>query len=394
LKVVLFGDRYAYYLLSAYDPDFSKLFKVAADFEDEVARTADHSAQYARLIATVARKESLKPIERSAVMRIIEWCSRMAGDAEKLSTHLQGLVDLLREADHWASSASRAIIELADVERAIDTQIYRLDRLRERSHEAILRGIVMIDTEGAKPGQVNGLSVIMLGGFAFAHPTRITATTRLGDGEVIDIQREIALGGALHSKGVLTLSAFLATRYSPQRPLPLAATLTFEQTYGHVEGDSASLAELCAILSSLASAPIKQSFAVTGSVNQWGEVQAIGAVNEKIEGFFDICNKRGLTGLQGVLIPRANVTHLMLRADVVAAVEAKRFHVYAVGSVDEAMELLTGIEAGEPSAAGVTPGNSVNGRVNRRLQDFVALRQRFARMEGRARAKKSAGGHA
>jgi lon-related putative ATP-dependent protease len=381
IKVVLFGDRYAYYLLSAYDPDFSKLFKVAADFEDEVARSPEHVLDYARLIATVARKEALKPFDRTAVARVIEWSSRLAGDAEKLSTHLQALADVLHEADHWAGAAGRAVVSAEDIERTIKTQIYRLDRLRERSQEAILRNILLIDTDGVRVGQVNGLSVVQLGDFAFAHPTRVTAATRLGDGEVIDIQREVALGGPLHSKGVLTLSAFLAARYAQSRPLSLSASITLEQTYGQVEGDSASVAELCALVSSIAEVPIKQSLAVTGSVNQWGQVQAIGGVNEKIEGFFDICAKRGLNHSQGVLIPAANVGHLMLRDDVVAAVAAQQFWIYPIATVDEALELLTGIPAGEPNARGEPSRGSVNYLVSQRLQQFSKLRLQYARGE-------------
>ena len=377
VKVVLFGDRMVYYLLHAYDPDFPKLFKVAADFEDRIDRTPEHDALFARLVATMARSHELVPFEREAVARVIEHSARLAGDARKLSANIRAIGDLMSEADHWARQAGRARAGAADVEHAIEAQRSRADRLRSVMHEAILRGTVLIDSAGEQIGQVNGLSVLQLGDNAFAAPTRITATTRLGDGRVIDVQREVELGGAIHSKGVLILSAFLAARFSLKRPHSLAASLVFEQTYGLVEGDSASLAELCALLSSLAEAPIRQSLAVTGSVNQLGEVQAIGGVNQKIEGFFDVCNARGLTGTQGVLIPAANADDLMLRADVIAAVRAGRFHVYAITSVDEAIELLTGIAAGVPDAGGGFPAQTINGRVAARMRDLSALRQRL-----------------
>jgi predicted ATP-dependent protease len=261
-----------------------------------------------------------------------------------------------------------------DVERAIAAQIRRSDRLRERSHEAILRGILHIDTAGEQVGQVNGLSVFQLGDFTFAQPSRITASTRLGEGELVDIQREVKLGGPIHSKGVLILSSFLATRYAAEQPLSLSASLVFEQTYGQVEGDSASVAELCALLSSLANAPIRQSLAVTGSVDQFGRVQAIGAVNEKIEGYFDICRQRGLDGRQGVIIPAANVVHLMLRQDVVDAAAAGRFHVYAVETIDQALELLTGMPVGPAETEG-----SLDQRVAQRLLHLAELRRKYAK---------------
>ncbi len=378
VKVVLLGDRLLYYLLAEYDAEFAELFKVAADFEDEVPRSAENDLLYARLVATLARRDKLRPFDRGAVARLIEQCARHAGDAEKLSTHVESLADLAREADYWAGRNGRAAVAAEDIERAVEARIHRADRLRERSQEAILRGTLVIDSEGAQVGQVNGLSVFQLGQFAFGQPSRITATTRLGSGNVVDLQREVRLGGPIHSKGVLILSAFLATRYAAERPLSLAASLVFEQTYGQVEGDSASLAELCALLSSLAEVPIRQCFAVTGSVDQFGRVQAIGGVNEKIEGFFDICNRRGLSGEQGVLIPAANVDHLMLRRDVVAAAAAARFLVHAVATVDQAMELLTGGVAGQ-ATAGRYPAGSINGRVAARLQRLAELRHAYGR---------------
>jgi lon-related putative ATP-dependent protease len=391
VKVVLFGDRLFYYLLQEYDPEFDEMFKVAADFEDRIERSADTHLLYARLISTLTRKEGLQPFDRGAVARVIEHSARLAGDAQRLSTHMRSVADLLLEADYWSREAGHGVVDAASVQQAIDTRIHRLDRLRARLYEEILRGTLMIATEGEMAGQVNGLSVIELGEFAFAQPTRITATTRLGEGELVNIEREVKLSGAIHSKGVLILSSFLAARYARNQPLALSASLVFEQSYGFVEGDSASLAELCALLSNLADAPIRQSMAVTGSVNQFGQVQAIGAVNEKIEGFFDICAARGLTGEQGVLIPAANVKHLMLRRDVVEAAEHGRFQIYAVENVDQAIALLTGVPAGDADASGNYPEGSVNRRVAARLAELSEIRKSFARQSKEGVGKKQEG---
>jgi lon-related putative ATP-dependent protease len=390
VKVILFGDRWIYYLLHAYDPDFRDLFKVVADFEDSIERTAENEQLYARLVATIARDKDLLAVDAGGVARMVEHAARLAGDAGKVSGNVRALADVLCEADHRARQAGRHRVTGVDIEQAIAARRTRGDRVRERLHEAILRGEILIDTAGARVGQVNGLSVMQLGEHAFAAPTRITATTRLGDGRVIDVQREVELGGAIHSKGVLILSSFLAARFSAREPLSLAASLVFEQTYGLVEGDSASVAELAALMSSLADAPVRQCFAVTGSVNQLGEVQAIGGVNEKIEGYFDVCAARGLTGEQGVIVPASNVAHLMLRPDVIEAVTAQRFHIYAVRTIDEAIELLTGAPAGAPDpTTGAFSPSSVNGRVAKRLSDFAALRARKSerRSPGRRRSE-------
>jgi lon-related putative ATP-dependent protease len=377
VKVVLLGERLLYYTLSQLDPDFADLFKVAADFEDQMDRTSENHLLYARMIATMVRQEGLRPFNREAVARVIEQSARLAGDAERLSTHLRSIADLLREADYWAGEAQHDVVTAADVQRAIDAQIYRSDRVRERIQEEIQRGTILIDTQGAKVGQVNGLSVIMLGQFAFGRPSRITARVRLGRGEVVDIEREVALGGPIHSKGVLILASYLGARYAMDRPLSLSASLVFEQSYSGVEGDSASSAELYALLSALAELPIKQGLAVTGSVNQYGQVQAIGGVNEKIEGFFDICRAQGMTGDQGALIPASNVKHLMLRPDIVEAVAAGRFHVYPVETIDQGIELLTGVPAGERDDKGEFPVGSVNQRVEARLIALAEKRLAF-----------------
>jgi len=378
VKIILIGERLLYYLLYQYDPDFSELFKVEADFNEEMTCTPQNKLLYARMIGMIARREELRPFDRGAIARVIERSARIAGDSEKLSVHLLSITDLLREGDYWAGVSGNSVVTVADVQRAIDAQIHRADRVRERMQEHIQRGTILIDTTGERVGQVNGLSVIGLGNFAFGQPSRITARVRLGKGEVVDIEREVELGGPIHSKGVLILSGFLGARYATRHPLSLSASLVFEQSYGGVEGDSASLAELCALLSALAEVPIKQSWAMTGSVNQHGHVQPIGGVNEKIEGFFDVCKSRGLTGDQGVLIPVSNVQHLMLRPDVVETVTAGQFHVYPVETVDQAIELLTGIPAGERDETENFPEGSINQRVEARLMALAEIQRDFA----------------
>lgn len=388
VKVVLFGDRMIYYLLQELDPEFSELFKVAADFEDRMPRDDASVQLYARLIATLARRENLLPFDRTAVARVLEHSARMVGDAEKLSAHMQGVVDVLRQADYWARREQAQCVESAHVDQALDAAEVRGDRVKRRLQEEILRGTLLIDTAGEAVGQVNALSVVELGESTFAYPTRITATTRIGDGDVVNIEREVELSGAIHSKGVMILSSFLAARYARSRPLSLSASLVFEQSYGYVEGDSASMAELCALLSDLAQAPIKQSLAITGSVNQFGQAQAIGAVNDKIEGFFEICQARGLNGEQGVLIPAANVKHLMLKREVREAVAAGRFHIYAVNTVDEAIELLTGVPAGMPDAQGNLPEGSINYRVAAYVFELSLIRQEFGGLTAKKGHKK------
>jgi lon-related putative ATP-dependent protease len=366
-KVVLFGERLLYYLLAALDPDFLELFKVIVDFEDDMDRSADSQALYARLVGSLAQKEGLRALDRGAVAHMLDHAARLSGDAEKLSMRMRPVVDLLREADFWAGSAGRAVTTVDDVRQAIDEQRRRAGRLNERMLEDIRRGTVLIDTEGERAGMVNGLSVVRLGEYEFGFPTRITARVRIGKGEVVDIEREVEMGGPIHSKGVLILAGFLGARYAPRAPLSLTASLVFEQSYGAVEGDSASLAELCALLSALAEVPIKQSMAVTGSVNQLGEVQAIGGVNEKIEGFFDVCRDRTLTGEQAVLIPASNAKHLMLRQDVVDAASAGKFRIVPVESVDEAMGILSGRDPAH-----------LNGLVEARLTAFADAARAFS----------------
>lgn len=379
VKVILLGSRYTYYLLSAYDPDFAQLFKVPADLSDRVDRSPGNTQRYAHLLGGIARSEKLHPLTADAVARIIDHSARLVGDAEKLSAHTRRLADLVRESDHIARGEGDDTIRAEHVQAAIDAHVERLQRIRDDVHERITRGTVVIATEGSQIAQVNGLSVLQIGDFAFGQPSRITATARLGRGEIVDIEREARLGGNIHSKAVMILAAFIGQRYAPDRPLSLHATLAFEQSYGGIEGDSATVAEVCALLSALGRLPLRQDIAITGSMDQYGRVQAIGGANEKIEGFYDICLARGLSGQQGVLIPADNLRHLMLRPDVVAAVRDGRFHVWTMDDIDDALGLLSGLEAGRQQDDGSWTEGSVNARVQARIAELSALTRSLAR---------------
>jgi lon-related putative ATP-dependent protease len=366
VKLILIGERWLYYLLSRYDREFDELFNVAADLDDEIELNAENVVNYASLVADRVRDGKLLPLSESGMRRVVEHAARLAGDNEKLSMHVRSLDDLLIQSDHWARKRGSAIIERDDVVDAIAKREHRFDRSRSKVLDAIKRDVLLIETSGERVGQVNGLSVVDLGGFRFGHPVRITATTRMGTGDVVDIEREVKLGGAIHSKGVLILSSALLSRYGQETPLSLHASIVFEQSYGGVEGDSASVGELCALISSIARIPIRQSIAVTGSVNQLGRIQVVGAINEKIEGFFDVCKARGLDGSHGVVIPRDNIKHLMLREDVVEAVRNGRFAVYGVQEIDEAVSILTGVEAAVVTAS-----------VEEQLLRYATLRKEF-----------------
>ena len=382
LKVALVGDRSLYYQLTQADPDFDELFKVMADFNDEIERTPENQMLFARLIGSMATRLQLRHLDAEATARVIDQCSRMAADAGKLSMRVASVVDLLQEADYFADKAGETTIHPAHVEQALDAQRYRASRIPARSQESILDGTVRVQTEGGAVGQINGLAVMQLGSLSFGQPSRITARVTIGRGEVVNIEREVAMSGPSHSKGVLILASYLAARYAADFPLSLQAGLVFEQSYGGVDGDSASSTELYALLSAIADVPIRQSFAVTGSVDQFGNVQVIGGVNEKIEGFFAICQQRGLTGGQGVLIPSTNVRHLMLRREVVDAVAAGQFHVYPVSHIDEGIELLTGIPAGVADGEGIYPVGTINRLVQDRLRDFAQRWSAFHRQSG------------
>jgi lon-related putative ATP-dependent protease len=389
VKVILMGDRQVYYLLAQMDPDFTELFKVAADFDDEFVRDEETTSEYAHVIANIVQREKMHPFDRSAVCRVIEHAARLVEDSERVTARIQSVVDLVEEADHWASVEGATTVSAQHVQAAIDAQIYRSDRLRARMQEEIVRQTILVDTSGARVGQINGLSVISLGTYAFGRPSRITATIHMGQGEVVDIEREVELSGPFHSKGVLILASFLRSRYAREQPLSLSASLVFEQSYGGVDGDSASSTELYALLSAIAEVPINQGLAVTGSVNQLGQVQAIGGVNEKIEGFFDLCKARGLTGEQGVLIPAANVKHLMLRHDVIEAVAAGQFAIYPIETVDQGIEVLTGIPAGEPNAKGVYPKGTINRMVADRLAEMAAKQKEYQKETGKSSTSQS-----
>ncbi len=371
IKVILMGDRSTYYYLSTHDPDFNSLFKVAVDFDEHIERNPKNINLYSRLIATFAKRENLKPLKAEAVAEIIDHSTRLAEDVKKLSTHIRMINDVILEADYWAGVDKKRIIDVADVKKAVAAQIYRVDRTREGYYQDIKRNFVLIATKEKVVGQINCLSVVSMGKFAFGHPTRVTAKVRMGRGKIVDIQREIDMAGPIHAKGSLILANFLSARYNPDYPFSLSASIAMEQIYGMVEGDSASVAELCALLSALANVPIKQSLAITGSINQYGEVQMIGGVNEKIEGFFDICKLKGLNGKQGVIIPSINVETLMLRDDIVEAAKQKKFAVYIIDTVDEAITLLTGMPAGERDKMGHFPHGSINDKVEKRLELFA-----------------------
>ncbi|MFT5486020.1 MAG: lon-related putative ATP-dependent protease [Paracoccaceae bacterium] len=372
VKVVLIGDRMLYYMMSALDPDVGRLFKVAVDFDDSVERKPETEKLFARFIAGLVAKNRVRPMDVSGVARLIEHASRVIEDSARLSLDVGLIQDLVLEADHIAALARKKIISRVHVAQAIDGRRRRLDRVHRRSIDNLMREIQLIDTKGEAVGQINGLAVMALGDLSFGKPSRITASVRLGRGEVIDIERQVELGGPLHSKGVMILSAFLGETFGQNRPLALSASLVFEQSYGGVDGDSASAAELLVLLSALSRRPIRQGLAITGSVNQKGQIQAIGGVNEKIEGFFDICKQRGLRGRPGVLIPKANVQHLMLRADVVAAIRKGSFRIYPIERIEDGVALMMGAPAGVAGADGEFPSGSVYRLVSLRLDAFVA----------------------
>jgi len=377
VRVVLIGDRRLHILLTLLDPEFSDLFKLQADFEDDVDRSARNTRLLARLVASCAAKDALRPLTAAAVAGLLDHAVRLADDSKKFTLRIGALSDVMREADHYATLAKRKHISDKDISKAIEQADRRASRIQDRLREAVNRKTILIDTSGAAVGQVNGLSVIGIGNHRFGRPSRITARVRMGAGKLVDIEREVDLGGPLHSKGVLILGAYLASHYALDVPASLHASLVFEQSYGGVDGDSASSAELYALVSALSGVPIRQGIAVTGSVNQNGEVQAIGGVNEKIEGFFDTCKARRLTGQQGVLIPVSNVDHLMLRRDVVKAVEAGTFRIIPVRTIDQGIEALTGRKAGTRARNGAFPTGSINALVEARLRAFAETRRRF-----------------
>ena len=379
VKVILIGDEELYEVLSERDPDFSDFFKVEADFGVLMERTPENEVEYAKLIGSLSKKKKLRSLNKQAVAKVIEYSSRLAEDSEKLTAHIASIGDLLREADYWARKSKANQIGKNHIEQAIDAQIYRSDRIKQAMLEQIDKGTILMDVEGSRVGQINGLVVYNFSRTSFGKPARITTQVRIGKGEFINIEREVEMSGPIHTKGVLILSSLLANRFAKDRPLSLSASIVFEQSYGGVDGDSASSTEYYCMLSAIANLPIKQNIAVTGSINQFGEVQPIGGVNEKIEGFFDVCRHRGLTGDQGVIIPRTNVKDLMLREDVLNAVDEGKFHIYAVDNVDDGIEILTGIKAGKPDKHGNYPKGTVNYAVRQGLEYFYKRYVKFAK---------------
>jgi len=378
IKVIVIGDPMVYYLLYSLDQDFRELFKVKVDFSVQMEWTDDALQQYARFIGTICKKEELMDFAPSGVARVIEESARMVGHQKKLATKFGDIVDLIREASYWAGESGNGQVEAQDVRRAVEEKIYRSNQLEERLQEMIDEGIILIDTDEKAIGQVNGLSVLPLGDYAFGKPSRITARTHVGKAGVVNIDRETELGGRIHNKGVMILTGYLGGKYAQDLPMAFSASLTFEQQYDEVDGDSASSAELYTLLSSLSGYPLRQDLAVTGSVNQRGQIQAIGGVNEKIEGFFAICKMKGLTGAQGVMIPQSNVEHLMLRDEVLEAVKDGKFHIYPVSAIDEGLELLTGVQAGEQDDAGEYPEKTVNFAVQSRLKELAEKVKSFS----------------
>jgi ATP-dependent Lon protease len=371
-KVVVMGHPWLYYLLYFNDSDFGRIFKVRADFIEEMDNTETHQASYAHFIAGLCRQEGLRHFDRSGVEAILEYGMRAVSDQQKLVSQLGLLADLVREASYTAAQAGADMVSRSHVEQALQARVFRANHYEERIREFIQSGTILLDTTGSRVGQINGLSVLQLGDYTFGRPSRVTATTSMGMSGIVNIEREAKLSGSTHDKGVLILSGYLRQMYAQDKPLTLSASLCFEQSYGGIDGDSASSTELYALLSRLANLPLRQDLAVTGSVNQWGDIQAIGGVNEKIEGFFDVCVQHGLTGQQGVLIPQANVRNLMLRHDVVEAIRAGRFHVYPITHIDQGLALLTGVPAGDPTTEN-TVHYLVNARLRQLAQDITAF---------------------
>jgi len=377
-KVIMIGDPYLYRSLAAVDPDFRETFKVKADFNFEVDRTQENLTAFACFISDYCNREGLRHFDSEAVARVIEQGARQVEDQNKLSTRFSDMVDLLIESNYWAEKDQADLVASKHVERAITEKTFRLNLIEKHLQELIAEGTVLVDVDGSAVGQVNGLAVYQMGDFSFGKPSRITAKTFMGRGGIINIERESKLSGKSHDKGVLILGGYLGSKYAQQNPLSVSSTVCFEQSYDGVDGDSASSTELYAILSSLAEMPVQQGIAVTGSVNQNGEVQAIGGVNQKIEGHYDVCRVKGLTGKQGVMIPRANLRNLMLRPDVVEAARQGKFHIYAVSRIDEGIEVLTGLPAGQRDENGAYPEGSVNHLVLKKLQEYTDRQKKFA----------------
>lgn len=379
IKVILTGDFEIYDLLCERDPDFRDFFKIEADFGTIMDRTAANEIEYATLIGSLSKKKKLRSLNRQAVARVIEYASRLADDSSKLTAHISSIGDLLREADYWARKSNAKQIGKNHIEQAIEAQVYRSDRIKKTVLEEIDKGTILMDVRGERIGQINGLVVYDFSNYTFGKPARITTQVRMGKGDFVDIEREIAMSGPIHTKGVLILKSLISNRFAKHAPLSLSASIVFEQSYGGVDGDSASSTEYYCMISAIAGVPIKQSIAVTGSINQFGEIQPIGGVNEKIEGFFEVCSYKGLTGKQGVIIPRTNIGNLMLRSDVVQAVEEGKFTIYAIDTIDDGIEILTGLKAGKLNTKGEYPKGTINYLVQQSLKQYYEDYAKFAK---------------
>jgi lon-related putative ATP-dependent protease len=373
VKVILIGEPLWYQQLYQLDPDFRELFKVKADFDTSMDRNEGAVTIYGDFVCTLTQKEGLLPLTAEAIAEVVDFSSRLAADQNKLSTRFDVVSDIIREANFYAKKDGKKAVGISHIKKTIDERYYRSSLYAEKVREYIKKGVVLIDTQGEALGQINGLSVLSLGDFTFGQPSRITATVAPGRGQVIDIEREAQLSGPIQIKGVQILTGFLHETFGQDKPLSLSARITFEQSYGGVDGDSASSTELYAMLSTLSDIPIQQRFAVTGSVNQHGQVQAIGGVNQKIEGYFAVCKEMGLTGDQGVLIPESNVQNLMLKDEVIEAVEAGKFHIHSVETIEEGIELLTGVPAGKRQADGTFPPDTIFGRADKRLREMANI---------------------
>lgn len=371
VKVVIIGSRWIYHLLNLYDPEFQKLFKIKADFDVDMARTEATERELAHFVAGFAQKEKLLPFSSEGVAELVEWSARLSGYQHRMTTQFNRITEVVVEASSWALLDKQVLVGRDGVRKAISEKFFRSNLIEERIQRAYEDGTIRIETDGTRIGQINGLAVVDMLDHTFGHPMRITANTFMGQEGVVNIEREVKLTGPIHNKGLLTLSSYLGRTYAQNMPLALSAHIAFEQAYDGIEGDSASSTELYCLLSALSECPIDQGIAVTGSVDQFGQIQPIGGVNEKIEGFFKYCKIRELTGRQGVLIPIQNVAHLMLHHEVLEAVEHGLFHVWAVSTIDEGIEILTGIPAGTLEAPGTFPDGSIHGRVMKRLQGWM-----------------------
>ncbi|MFQ5329844.1 MAG: Lon protease family protein [Thermodesulfobacteriota bacterium] len=388
LKVILKGDPFIYYLLYRADKEYRKLFKVKSDFDNIMERSDENIEKYAAFIALRCKDDGLLPFDRSGVARVIEQSARIAGDQERLTAQLNEINDLVKEASFWAGRGGSAAVTDEFVEQAVRDRVYRNSRIEDRLRELITEGTFLIETEGGVAGQINGIAVLDLGDYSFGKPSRITARTYLGDSGVVNIEREVKMSGKIHNKALMILTSYMGSRFGQKSPISLSASICFEQLYDEIEGDSATCTEFYALISSLAELPLSQGVAVTGSMNQLGEVQPVGGVNQKIEGFFDVCAAKGLTGKQGVILPAKNIRHLMLKIEVVEAVEKGQFHIYPIEHIDEGIEILTGLSAGEAQPDGSYPEGSVNCLISKKLLGLAKTLKAFGRPKAPAKKTK------